>query len=73
MTRPKEMSRYLLTMAATMSVPPVDPLLASPSPTPLPQKMAPMMLAMNGWSDSRCVSARLWRAKAVSEVSTTTA
>ena len=56
MTRPKEMSRYLLTMAATMSVPPVLPLNESPSPTPLPQKIAPIILAIKGWSWSRCIS-----------------
>ena len=55
-TRPKEISRYLLTMAATMSVPPVLPLNDRPNPTPLPQKMAPMILAMKGWSCSRCIS-----------------
>ena len=36
-----------------MSVPPVEPLLARPSPTPQPQNTAPMMAAMKGWSLSR--------------------
>ena len=54
MTRPSETSRYLFTMAAMMSVPPVDPLLASPRPTPQPQNTEPMMAAMKGWSLSRC-------------------
>ena len=52
-TRPNDTSRYLLTIAAIMSVPPVEPLLESPSPTPQPQNTEPMMAAMNGWSASK--------------------
>lgn len=47
-TLPREMSRYLLTIAAMMSVPPVEPFEARPSPTPEPQNTAPMMEAMKG-------------------------
>ena len=71
MTRPSEMSRYLLMMAATMSVPPVEPLLESPSPTPQPQKAAPITAAMNGWSLSRWVSPAIRCAMSRAKVSTT--
>ena len=58
-TRPKDMLRYLLMMAATISVPPVEPLKASPKPIPLPMNTPPMMEVMKGspsnrWMLSRC-------------------
>ncbi len=73
MTRPKDMSRYLLTIAATISVPPVEPLNDSPSPIPEPQKMAPMMLAMKGWSAKRCMLMALELKSEVRPVSNSTA
>ena len=46
MTVPKDMFLYLFTIAAMMSVPPVDPLLAKQRATPVPQRMAPKTQAM---------------------------
>ena len=54
MTLPKEMSRYLLTMAATISVPPVEPPAEKPSPIPHPQNTAPKNAAQSGWLWRRC-------------------
>ena len=51
-TRPSVMSRYLLMMAAMISVPPVLPLEEKAMPMPPPQRDAPMTHAMKGWSCS---------------------
>ena len=40
---PNEMFQYLLIMAATVSLPPVEPLAESPSPALLPMKNAPIV------------------------------
>ena len=45
---PKEMFQYLLIMAATVSLPPVEPLAERPSPALLPMKNAPITVAMKG-------------------------
>ena len=49
-TLPSDMSRYLLTTAAMMSVPPVLPLAEKAMPIPPPQKNAPNTHDMKGWS-----------------------
>ncbi len=49
MTLPKVISRYLLMIAAMMSVPPVLPLAQKATPIPPPQNDAPMTHA-KGWS-----------------------
>ena len=54
MIRPNEISRYLLIIAATISVPPEDPLYDSARPIPDPQKIAPISAAMKGWSANKC-------------------
>ena len=48
-TLPNVMSRYLLMMAAIISVPPVLPFAEKATPIP-PQKDAPMTHAIKGWS-----------------------
>ena len=48
--RPKLTSLYLLTIAAIISVPPVLPFAVKAKPIPLPQKIAPRIQAINGWS-----------------------
>ena len=48
MTRPREISRYLFTMAATISEPPELPLYDRPNAKPTPQNTAPMMADMKG-------------------------
>ena len=55
-TRPKVMSRYLLMIAAMISVPPVLPFHEKAVPTPKPQKEAPMTHAIKGWSCSKVIS-----------------
>ena len=45
---PKEMFQYLLIIAATVSLPPVEPLAERPSPALLPMKNAPITVAMKG-------------------------
>ena len=57
---PNEMFQYLLIMAATVSLPPVEPLAESPSPALLPMKNAPITVAMKGWSCSRGVIPTVW-------------
>ena len=47
-TLPNVMSRYLLMMAAIISVPPVLPLAEKATPMPPPQKDAPMTHAIKG-------------------------
>ena len=69
-TRPSDISRYLFTIAAMISVPPVLPLADSPSPTPVPQKAAPMTLAMNGWLWSNATPRRFCVASDVRNVRT---
>ena len=48
----------LFIMAAIISVPPVLPLKARLSPTPLPQNTAPKIAVMNDWSDNIFTSLR---------------
>ena len=50
MTLPKVISRYLLTIAAIISVPPVLPLAENATPIPAQQKEAPSTHDMKGWS-----------------------
>ena len=50
MTLPNVMSRYLLIIAAIISVPPVLPLAENATPIPAPQKEAPSTHDMKGWS-----------------------
>ena len=45
---PNVISRYLLTMAAMMSVPPILPFDDKAKPTPAPHSEPPRMVAING-------------------------
>ena len=49
------MLRYLLTMAATMSVPPVLPLWRNTTASAVPVRQQPMMSDMKSWSPSNCI------------------
>lgn len=48
--RPMEIFLYLFTIAPTISVPPVLPFAEKTSPRPAPQRNAPIIMDMNGWS-----------------------
>ena len=45
-----DMFLYLFTIAPIISVPPVLPFAEKTSPSPAPQRRAPIMIAINGWS-----------------------
>ena len=71
-TLPSVMSRYLLIIAAMISVPPVLPFAENATPIPPPQKDAPSTHAMKGWSLISEPFTKCWKI-GVANVSTPTA
>ena len=68
MTRPSEMSRYLLTMAAITSDPPVDALYCRATPIVTPMMTPPTTQARKVWpANGTCPSNTFWKKPTLKE------